>query len=1707
VTVTDNTAPVITGSIALTTVEACSIAAAPAAQTTVSGLEALAGNITITDACTADANITVSHSDAVSGSCPIVITRTYTVTDASGNSSTVTHIINIADTTPPTASNPVPITVSGTKPSPDITVVTDEADNCTAIPTVSWVSDVSNGSCPEIVTRIYRVADNCGNSINVTQLITVTEIIAPIARCKPNFTVQLSNVDGTATITANDIDNGSSDNCGIASMSVSPNTFTCANIGNNAVTLTVTDIYGNAATCASTVIVEAPTIDSGTLTGYLDTDDPANASDIIDITSCPYDPITGAPAVNNAILNLVIPIEFQDDIIRWEFSVNGGYSWSPIANTATSYTYSNITVTTLVRVVIQVGTCVEYSPRVILNVIPPEIKPTIIGATEFDSCLGDSVTVVAQSEYANNQLVDEGGLFNFANPEDWRIDGDDDKIMPAQASTTSPNIWSESTSEKVFHDIQYDTQDGKKFAIANGNYYTTLETPIFNTLGLEDVFLSFDQSYWLQSGAEIKIEISTDGGMTYNTILDPGINIENGSPHDYTGPSNTGTLPGTPPKNIPKANFVHTDINLQDYIGLTNLRIRFTFDSGGTLASAWALDNVSLPDTPINEVIEWTDSDGNVVTTGYTTTITTVTPGIQAYGATALINSCRAPGDEGTEFITIKASLAYAGEAIFPVAGECGDNKVTLAAYDNTKTAQQNYDNGVWKLGVYIYPGESYDHDNDVNTPNRVGVDYPGTGEIGEWTVTSAPSSSCGAGYAFSNKNSPTSTFTGEVGTYTLTWTVAGCSSTVQVTINSCASIDFDGDNDYVTFYDNYDFTGPFSIEAWIKPESIIGTQSIFSKRDANNLIDGYDLSLNGGIVSFNWNNGSSISSSPSVIGTDRWYHIAITFNGTVYKMYIDGIEIKSANGNLPISNGVECLLGAMVKTNFLPNNTNNQFNGWMDEFRIWNKALDVQHLRQMMNQEVKLSGSDDVMGEVIPIKVSGSDIGLNGTDDDILLWSHLQGYYRFDVGCGYLTAYKGGLNGRLRNIEDDYVQTAPIPYTSASDGNWNTMSTWAQPIVWDAPNSIGVNGVPIDWNIVKISHNINSGNKDITVLGLISDTPNKILTMADPTVTNPIENNDGQGLWITHYLKLNGVIDLVGESQLVQKRYGTYDGLGNFSTTQFSESIFDETSSGNIERDQQGQKNSFNYNYWSSPVSPQNATANNLPYSVGGILKDGTISSAFPHVSITFGEGAYFADLPNTIGSPIKISNRWIWSYNGSIAADPWDNYYQWKYIGSTVPIKAGEGYTMKGTGGPADVTVMQNYVFVGKPHSGDITNLSIAPNGNYLIGNPYPSALDADEFILDNLSTASGGRNTNGNIFNGALYFWDHFKNTDNHLLAQYTGGYATYNLIGQVWAIANIPLGINNDSHGDKVPKRYIPVGQAFFVEAAFDNKLVGSETIVDGGTLIFKNNQRAFVKESSGKSVFMKGVKAKATTINNEEYIDSRPKIRLQFDSPLGYQRGLLVGVDERTTNNFDIGFDAPLNENNKEDMFWQLGKGKLVIQGVNNFDENQELPLGLKIAKTGLATIKIQEVQNIDENATLHIKDKFTGKTHNISHKTFEIELEPGTYLDRFSLILKYQKLVAEDLGTDILLVEPVIEDHNYHVFMNNTIAELQIKNNGTDEIKSILLYNYLGQTMNTWNANLNRRIISLPVKLATGVYVVQINTIKGTSINKRIIIE
>ncbi|MFD1875636.1 T9SS type A sorting domain-containing protein [Hymenobacter bucti] len=146
-------------------------------------------------------------------------------------------------------------TATGSTPAPVLTYAITQQGTLTAI-TSPYVFPVGT----TVVTA--TATNSCGDMASKTFTVTVQDRQAPTVRTQ-NINVAL--VNGTATITAAQVNNGSSDNCsGTLTYRVSPSTFSCANIGPNTVTLTVTDASGNQASGPATVTVTgsipAPTI-------------------------------------------------------------------------------------------------------------------------------------------------------------------------------------------------------------------------------------------------------------------------------------------------------------------------------------------------------------------------------------------------------------------------------------------------------------------------------------------------------------------------------------------------------------------------------------------------------------------------------------------------------------------------------------------------------------------------------------------------------------------------------------------------------------------------------------------------------------------------------------------------------------------------------------------------------------------------------------------------------------------------------------------------------------------------------------------------------------------------------------------------------------------------------------------------------------------------------------------------------------------------------------------------------------------------------------------------------------------------------------------------------------------------------------------------------------------------------------------------------
>jgi hypothetical protein len=185
---------------------------------------------------------------------PVLVTLT--VTDANGNTSICVANITVVDTIDPAAICQdiiVELNSSGVGTTTASAVDNGSEDAC-GLANLALSQTIFG--CSEVGpnTEILTVTDVNGNTSTCTSTITVEDFIAPIAVCQ-DITIQL-NVIGQDTIAAADINDGSTDACGIDTITLDITTFNCSNVGGNTVELTVTDVNGNSTTCTATVDVE-----------------------------------------------------------------------------------------------------------------------------------------------------------------------------------------------------------------------------------------------------------------------------------------------------------------------------------------------------------------------------------------------------------------------------------------------------------------------------------------------------------------------------------------------------------------------------------------------------------------------------------------------------------------------------------------------------------------------------------------------------------------------------------------------------------------------------------------------------------------------------------------------------------------------------------------------------------------------------------------------------------------------------------------------------------------------------------------------------------------------------------------------------------------------------------------------------------------------------------------------------------------------------------------------------------------------------------------------------------------------------------------------------------------------------------------------------------------------------------------------------------
>jgi len=118
------------------------------------------------------------------------------------------------------------------------------------------IGTIQNSASVASSTALINIGDDSATENTTVNPPAPLDAIPPTAICQ-DVTVALA-ANGQTSITALDVDGGSSDDVGIQSLSVSPNIFSCSSLGANTVTLTVTDTSGNTSTCQAVVTVEDP---------------------------------------------------------------------------------------------------------------------------------------------------------------------------------------------------------------------------------------------------------------------------------------------------------------------------------------------------------------------------------------------------------------------------------------------------------------------------------------------------------------------------------------------------------------------------------------------------------------------------------------------------------------------------------------------------------------------------------------------------------------------------------------------------------------------------------------------------------------------------------------------------------------------------------------------------------------------------------------------------------------------------------------------------------------------------------------------------------------------------------------------------------------------------------------------------------------------------------------------------------------------------------------------------------------------------------------------------------------------------------------------------------------------------------------------------------------------------------------------------------
>lgn len=418
-------------------------------------------------------------------------------------------------------------------------------------------------------------------------------------------------------------------------------------------------------------------------------------------------------------------------------------------------------------------------------------------------------------------------------------------------------------------------------------------------------------------------------------------------------------------------------------------------------------------------------------------------------------------------------------------------------------------------------------------------------------------------------------------------------------------------------------------------------------------------------------------------------------------------------------------------------------------------------------------------------------------------------------------------------------------------------------------------------------------------------------------------------------------------------------------------------------------------------------------------------------------------------------------------------DKYYSynptsgWKieYYGAAI-MEKGRGYIIRA---PQTFSITVPAVdtapeFVGVPNNG-LVSYDVLPNLVNLVGNPYPSAIDADKFIAANSASLEG-----------TLYFWTHNTSPSKDI-----AGDAIYNYTANDYFIYNKTGGVGVSGK--------IAAGQSFFAPSS-----------TTGGTVLFNNAMRYTEGQPNyDNSQFYKLGSTSKTTIKAEVEI-KKSRIWLNLTNKEGAYKQMLIGYIDGATNNYDAGFDGVTYDGNQFVDFYSVNNAvNLAIQGrALPFVKQDSVALGYKSTIVGDFQISIDHADGVLETQNVFLEDKTLNILHDLRKGAYTFTTAKGVFNNRF--ILRYvDKNVVEEVAAPVaseeLSNEVVASVKDGVITVNSTVGAL----------KTVVIYDVSGGNLyQKDNIDSNELVIQQLIS-SHQVLVIKIVLSDGSGLSRKVI--